>query len=118
MDEDQQHQRRRGAEDVDQNRHDEANTTQPGVLWPSARTGAGRAHDQIERGTALMIALPRAALVQRDINGWQTVDGEVAPPYDAAQYLELIGTAVTARILGLKALPSVAKTAASIRTIR
>jgi hypothetical protein len=37
---------------------------------------------------------------------------------DAAHYLELIETAVTARILGLKALPSVAKTVASIRTIR
>jgi glucoamylase len=33
--------------------------------------------DQIERGTALMIALPRAALVHWGMNGWQTVaDGE------------------------------------------
>jgi len=34
------------------------------------------------------------------------------------QQLELIETAVTAKILGLKALPSVGKTTASIRTIR
>jgi glucoamylase len=33
--------------------------------------------EQIDRGTALMIALPRAALVHWGINGWQTVaDGE------------------------------------------
>jgi hypothetical protein len=81
-------------------------------LVPDARI------DQIKRGTALMIALPRAARVHWDINGWQTVDGEAAPPYDAAHCLELIETAVTARILRLKALPSAAKTAASIRTIR
>jgi hypothetical protein len=35
-----------------------------------------------------------------------------------AHYLELIETAVTARIVGLKALPSVEKTVASVRTIR
>jgi hypothetical protein len=81
-------------------------------LVPDARI------DQIERGTALMIALPRAARVHWDGRLWMGRLRRRTVALDAAHCLELIETAVTARILRLKALPSVAKTAASIRTIR
>jgi hypothetical protein len=44
--------------------------------------------DQIERGTALMIASPRAALVHWDMNGW--MDGEAVPPYHSSRWRSLL----------------------------